>query len=267
VEGKRREEEGKTSDRIVHAAPRWLPRTFSFFLFPFSFGLAGCALNRSHLDRALMAGAGAPVRNEGVAEDYTVACPDVIELMAGARAEFNGPRAVGPDGSVDLGSLGRLRVEGARLSEVARRVAIRAGVSPNQVHVRVAEHNSQQIYLIGEVTGFQRAVAYCGPETVLDVLQRTGGLTPGAEPEPVYVIRSRVADGRPPEVVHVDLPAILMKKDERSNIRLQPFDQVFVGETRQSIVDRCIPPFMRPVYQTISGFRRPSARGIEELRN
>src|SRR5262249_30089323 len=171
-----------------------------------SFGLAGCAHNRAHLDRALMADAGAPVRNEGVAEDYAVACPDVIDVLVDARPALNGRRGIRPDGCVDLGSLGRLRVGGVRLAEGARRVAIRAGVSPSQVHVRVAEHNSQQIYLIGEVTGFQRAVAYCGPETVLDVLQRTGGLTPGAEPEHVYVIRSRVADGRPPEVVHVDLP-------------------------------------------------------------
>jgi len=230
---------------------------FLFFLFPLALAVAGCVANRPQLDHALMADKGAPVRNEGVAEDYTVGCPDVIELLVEGRPELNGRRTVDPDGCMALETLGRLRVEGLRLPEIARRVAARAGVPPNRARVRIAEFNSQQIYLIGEVADLQRAVAYRGPETVLDLLRRTGGISSGAEPEHVYVIRSRITDGRPPEVVHVDLPAILMKNDQRSNVRLQPFDQVFVGEARQSIVDRCIPPFLRPVYQAISGFRRP----------
>ncbi|HMC65903.1 MAG TPA: polysaccharide biosynthesis/export family protein, partial [Gemmataceae bacterium] len=81
-----------------------------------------------------MADAGAPVRNEGVAEDYTVACPDVIDVLVDARPALNGRRVIGPDGCLDLGGLGRLRVEGARLPEVAKGVATRAGVSPSQVH-------------------------------------------------------------------------------------------------------------------------------------
>jgi len=216
----------------------------------------GCAASGSHLDKALMADKGATARNEGVAENYLVACPDVLDISLASRPDIAGQHRIEPDGCLDLGKLGRVRVEEQPLAVVARKVAGIAGVAPQDVAVRAAEYNSQQVYLIGEVHGLQRALAYRGPETVLDLLQRSGGITPGAEPEHVYLIRSRIADGRPPEVFHIDLQAILLKNDQRSNIRLQPFDQVYVGEARQSIVDRCIPPFARPLYQAVTGYRR-----------
>jgi protein involved in polysaccharide export with SLBB domain len=135
-------------------------------------------------------------------------------------------------------------------------VAAAAEVAPAAVHVRVAEYNSQQVYLFGEVIGLHRAVPYRGPETVLDLLQRAGGLTPEAAAGDVHVIRAHVIDGRRPEVFHIDLRAITLKKDESSNVRLQPFDQVYVGQTRQAVLDRCLPPWLRPAYQALVGLRR-----------
>jgi hypothetical protein len=107
--------------------------------------------------------------------------------------------------------------------------------------------------------GLQRAVAYQGPETVIDLLQRLGGITPGAAPDEVYVVRSHVSEGKPPEVFRVDLHNILVQHDNRTNIPLQPFDQVFVGETRQSIFEHCVPPWLRPFYESICGMRRPAS--------
>ena len=72
-----------------------------------------------------------------------------------------------------------------------------------------------------------------------------------AAPDDVYVIRTRIAEGHRPEVFRVDLHAIVLKHDQHTNLRLQPFDQIHVGETRQALVERCIPPCLRPLHQSL----------------
>ena len=146
-------------------------------------------------------------------------------------------------------------MEGQTPEEVAATLAAAARVPPEAVHVRVAAFNSQQVYLFGEVIGLHRAVPYQGPETVLDLLQRVGGITPAAAPSDVYVIRSHVADGHDPEMFHIDLHAITANKDDSTNVRLQPFDQVYVGQSRQAVIDRCMPPWLRPAYQRLAGMK------------
>jgi protein involved in polysaccharide export with SLBB domain len=218
--------------------------------------LAGCAHGRSHLDQAVKADQGGPARNEGVTEQYLVRCPDVLAVAVEGRPDLPATAAVGPDGRLNLEGLGRPRVEGQTAAEAARALATAAAVPPEAVRVRVVEYNSQQIYLFGEVFGLHRAVPYRGPETVLDLLQRVGGITPEAAGGDVHVIRSHVAEGRDPEVFHIDLQAITARKDESTNLRLLPFDQVYVGQTRRAVIDRCMPPWLRPMYESLAGLRR-----------
>jgi polysaccharide export outer membrane protein len=210
-----------------------------------------------------MADRGRATRNQGVAEHYLVGCPDVLEIQVSGRPDWSGRYTVGPDGRIDLELLGRPRVEGRPLPEIAALLAGQAGLSPSEVRVRVAAYQSQQVYLFGQVTGLQRAVPYQGEETVLDLLRRAGGITPGAAPGEVYVVRTRVAEGQRPEVFHVDLRAIFQHHDERTNIRLRPFDQIHVGETRQARVERSIPLWLRPFHQAFWDTRPqgPEGRG------
>ena len=82
---------------------------------------------------------------------------------------------------------------------------------------------------------------YIGPETVVDLLQRVGGLSPDAAPAEVQVVRGNVAEGETPEIFHVDLQAIVVKQDQASNVRLQPSDQIYVGQSRRSSFARAPP--------------------------
>jgi protein involved in polysaccharide export with SLBB domain len=217
--------------------------------------VAGCATGRPHVDQALLANKGARSPGGRTAESYVAACPDVLEIVVARRPELTGQDPIDPCGCIRLGSVGMVRVEGLPVTAMARRVAAAAGVSSADVQVRVAEFKSQQIYLFGQVSGLQRAVAYQGPETVLDVLERVGGITAGAAPGDVDVIRSHVADGHQAEVFHVDLRAIVTDRDARANLRLQPSDQVYVGESRRSSLEKCVPPCLRPVYELLCGLR------------
>ncbi len=217
---------------------------------------AGCVSGRSRFERALLADRTPAAHGGDAASLYAVHCPDVLELNVVGRPEWDGRRRVGPDGFIGLGDAGPLRVDGLRPAEVAAALAERAGVPAERVHVRVAAFNSQQVYLFGEVAGSQRAVPYQGPETVLDLLQRVGGLSPAAAPTDVQVVRAHVADGKTPEVFHVDLAAIVVKHDQQSNVRLLPFDQVYVGQSRRSTYVPAVPPWLRPLYNAVVGMRR-----------
>ncbi len=213
--------------------------------------LSGCAVHRAAVEKHLMADAHTANRSAGVVEHYLVGCPDALGIVVAGRPDLSRTCRVGPDGRIDLGDDLQPRVEGKTAVEIAPIIADELDLAADDVGVRIAEYNSQHLILIGQVIGWQRTVPYQGQETVLDVLQRVGGITPGAAPDDVYVVRAHVADGRRPEVFHVDLAAIVMKQDQSTNLRVQPFDQIYVGETRQARIEKCIPPWLRPVYQAV----------------
>jgi protein involved in polysaccharide export with SLBB domain len=203
-------------------------------------------------------------RNAGVIEHYQVGCPDVLQLTI-AGSSLSGDYEIGPDGRIQLGDYCVVRVDGKTPPEIARQIAESMGAAREQVQVDVVKFRSQHVILLGQVIGWQRVVPYRGQETVLDVLRRTGGITRGAAPDDVYVVRTHLEDGRRPEIFRVDLAAILVKGDDKTNLRLMPFDQVYVGETRQCRLEKVMPPVLRPMYQMLWDTRpdQPEAKAPE----
>lgn len=183
-------------------------------------------------------------------EIYTLACPDVIEVVFADRPQLGPLARIGADGCVDLGMLGSIRVEGDTADQAAARIADLARVSPKRVLVRVAEFNSRQVFLHGPVTGEPRVVDYRGPETVIDLLKRTGGLTSDASTDEIYVLRAQLGESIPTEVLTVDLEAIA-RNDLRTNIHVQPLDAIYVREKQRSLVGRAIPAMFKPLYESI----------------
>ncbi|HEX3314179.1 MAG TPA: polysaccharide biosynthesis/export family protein [Gemmataceae bacterium] len=219
----------------------------------FGLALAGCQSTpqRSNIEKNLMTERQSIAHQTEVLEGYRVGCPDEIELRVEGRGDFNQRQVVAPDGCIDLGRYGRFRIEGQTVRAIAQTVADRLGVPPASVKVRVADFDSRFLIVIGEVVGQHRTIPYRGEETVLDVLQRVGGITPGAEPTEVYVVRSHLGDIDRPEVFHVDLQDIVLKKNPETNIHVLPYDQIFVGETRQARIEKCLPPWLKPTYKML----------------
>src|SRR5262245_9997046 len=234
--------------RALYRGGRWTLCALALLIFP-----SGCIWNRGGVDKSLMTGRTDADAQANVVELYRVSYPDVLGLSVAGRPELDGLYAIDVTGRIDLGTSGRPRVQGHTSAESAELVAASLGCDPEQVRVGVAEYKSQRLYLFGQVTGQQRAIPYQGQETVLDVLQRVGGITKGAEPEDVHVVRPHIADGQRPEVFHVNLADIVTKHDHKTNLRVQPDDQIFVGETRQSRLEKCVPPWLRPLYHAICG--------------
>jgi protein involved in polysaccharide export with SLBB domain len=193
---------------------------------------------------------------------YTLRAPDRLDVSFGSRPNLTASYAIDAEGRIDLGSAGRVRLEGRTVDECTRLIADALGVPRSSVQVRVAEFQSRQIYLFGQVVGRQRSIPYRGPETVSDVLRRAGGLSEGAAGDHVYIVRPRVAEGQRPEIYHVDIRAITEKHDERTNIIIEPFDQIYVGETSRSVVARCLSPCLRPFYELFASFFQSADRPV-----
>src|SRR5438093_1163597 len=64
--------------------------------------LAGCAQTRPHVAQAVKGDRGGPARNEGVAEQYVIRCPDVLAVAVDSRSDLSVSAAVTPDGRLDL---------------------------------------------------------------------------------------------------------------------------------------------------------------------
>jgi protein involved in polysaccharide export with SLBB domain len=175
---------------------------------------------------------------------YEIRYPDVLAVEVRGRPDLSASRPVSLDGLVSLGQA-RFAVDGRSPPEVAREIAARLHLPPSAVRVRVEKFASQHLYLFGEVGDKHHVVAYQGPETIVDLLQRLGGASPDAALSDVHVVRPHVADGKPPEVFHVDLHAILTKHDLATNIRLEPFDRIHVGETRTKRISEFMPPWFK----------------------
>jgi protein involved in polysaccharide export with SLBB domain len=216
----------------------------------------GCAADRRQLDEALLSRREPTLSRNTVADAYIVGCPDVLEVSLTSFPHEVRKIPVDVDGRVSVGGGKQVRVEGLTVQETARVLERELGVAQEQLQVRVATYRSQQLHLFGPGIGSQRAVPYQGSERVVEMLQRVGGITPGSAPGDIHVIRYQVAEGLAPEVFHVDLPAILLRQDERTNITLQPFDQIYVGQRRSSCLESCCPPWLRPVYEWIWGLTK-----------
>lgn len=133
------------------------------------------------------------------------------------------------DGTVDLGGYGRVIVAGLTLEDAERLVEQRivdAGGDRTQINVRLIEPQ-QVYYVLGEVNS-PGAFPLVGSETVLDAILAAGGLTSGASPCDMMLVRPT-----PPPSCRVTLPicyrAITQLGDTTTNYQLQPGDRVFIA--------------------------------------
>jgi protein involved in polysaccharide export with SLBB domain len=205
---------------------------------------AGCAGFRADTRQALLADRNPSAHARDLELHYQVRHPDVLAAEVRGRPDLTSRGRVGLDGRVTLAGV-TLTVDGRSTPTIAQELAARLGAAPSTVTVRVDNYASQHLFLFGEVGEKHHVVAYRGPETIVDLLQRVGGASPDAALTDVHVVRPHVADGKPPEVFHIDLHAILTRQDLGTNIRLEPFDRIHVGETRTKRVSEFMPPWFK----------------------
>lgn len=214
--------------------------------------LAGCAHGRCPY-RSLSAFAPAAPTDTPLPV-YHIACPDVLEVRLADKPNWDCLASVGVDGRVKVGPEAAVAVEGLTAEQARVAVAAVLGVDVAGVAVTVADPRAGSVDLFGPEANRHRAVAYRGPESVVEFLRRTGAMKPGCfDPRDVTVLRPNVAAGRPAEVFHVDLEAVVLRGDARTDLAVMAGDQVYVGESRRSSFARLLPARLKPVYQRLTG--------------
>lgn len=185
--------------------------------------------------------------------DYKVGCPDVVEVAFLDHPDWDAIAVVDVDGRLPLARPGSVRADGRTLADVRNELAALAGCEPERVQVSLAAARSAQVVMYGPIRGRARIVPYQGPEPVLDFLKRVGGLPPGSKLNQVYVVRPNVAAATRAQVFRVNVAAVLVDGDPRTNVELQPDDQIYVGETRQSSLSRVLPDWLGIAYRRVTG--------------
>ncbi len=213
--------------------------------------LAGCAHRSTAVRSQAMPIATVPlppINQPG----YTLGCPDLLEVRYAGHPAWDAEVSVDVDGRLPLGPGGRPRVEGLRLDQARVAIADEAHLDPVRVSLALVDPSAKFLTVHGPEANRQQMLVYRGPERVVELLQRTGTLKPGCtDPRDISVVRPNVARGAAPELFHVDFEAIFLDNDDRTNVTLQPGDQVYIGETRRSSFGRLLPNWMMPLYKRV----------------
>ncbi|MCS7161649.1 MAG: polysaccharide biosynthesis/export family protein [Gemmatales bacterium] len=184
--------------------------------------------------------------------DYRVGPGDVLALRFSQCHDWNGTFRVLPHGCIVLPKLGAFPVSGHTPDEIAELLREAYGEAVGLVFVQVHHYDSQHVYLLGEVRGGPRAVPYQGPETIVQLIQRVGGLTPDADPSAIRVHRPFGRQGEE-EILQVNLVALILEKDRRQNIYIHPYDRIIVPRNAWARLCDCLPKswsqFLNPATQ------------------
>ena len=169
--------------------------------------------------------------------------------------DFNSPvrlpgdQTIQQDGTIELGSYGRLLVAGLSAQEIQGRVgelvttyeiakretriglASYSGALSNEpadygVTVRLVNQDSALFYVMGEVNA-PGSYPLVGHETVLDALIAAGGLSDRANDHKIILTRPQYG-GQPRVILPVCYQQVLQLGDVSTNYQLQPGDRIYV---------------------------------------
>ncbi|GBD37132.1 hypothetical protein HRbin36_02262 [bacterium HR36] len=194
----------------------------------------------ARLQRALLQHDLPPGPSTDLPSDYQVGPGDVLAIRFNLRPEWNGEYLVWPHGCIVLPEAGALPVHGHTTDEIAELIREQSADEVGLVFVEVRRFENQQVYLFGEIQGGSRAIPYHGPETLAQLLQRAGGLTPDADPTSIRVHRLYGSNGEE-EIIRVNLLAVLYAQDRQQNIYIRPYDRIVVSRNSWACLRACLP--------------------------
>ncbi|MHB1557027.1 MAG: polysaccharide biosynthesis/export family protein [Isosphaeraceae bacterium] len=220
-------------------------------------------------------------RPEYIIEPPDLVIVEVLEALPGRP--ISGERLVRPDGRISLGFYGDIPATGCTINQLKERIVLhlrkfindevlglverdletgdlkRDPENPREilfkdpretdrVFVDVTAYNSSKVYVVGDVL-VPGILPYTGSDTVLDLIELTGGLISIADQDRIRLIRS-FPKGSPVRVLPVDYKQIAMGTDSSTNYAILPGDRLVI-------------PRLKIVEDTLKR-QRESAAGLPE---
>lgn len=184
---------------------------------------------------------------------YNAAQVSVSIAQLGAQQQIIGEHLVGPDGKVNLGTYGRVRLVGMTIEEA--RAAVEAHLSTQlqdpQIALDVVGYNSKVFYVVTQGAGLGDRVTILpakGNETVLDAIGQVQGLESNSSTR-MWIARPGKNECDGDQLLPVDWLAVTQRGDVTTNYQILPGDRLFVSEDKLVAFDtklgKIISPFER----------------------
>jgi polysaccharide export outer membrane protein len=213
---------------------------------------------QKHLEKILKPGAGPKI--------------GVVSLsLAQSRGfqQIRGEHLVRPDGTVSLGTYGKVLVTGLTLDEA--KLAIEAQLSKfllnPEVALDVVGYNSKLIYIIIDQSAGPEQVIRLpvyGSETVLDALGQVNGL-------PINVSRTKMWVARPApdheaeKILDVDWCAVSKRGSTFTNYQLFPGDRLYIARDPLVDLDYVLAKILAPI-ERVTGITLLGATTVTAVR-
>jgi polysaccharide biosynthesis/export protein len=185
-----------------------------------------------------------------------------------AQQQIIGEHLVAPDGKVNLGTYGRVRIVGMTIEEA--RAAIESHLSQYledpQIALDVLGYNSKVFYVVTQGAGLGDQVVILpakGNETVIDAIGQIQGLQSNQSTR-MWVARpgSNECDGD--QILPIDWLAVTQRGDTTTNYQLLPGDRLYVSEDKLVAVDTKLGKIISPM-ERILGFTALGTSTVQSL--
>ena len=187
----------------------------------------------------------------------TLKYPDVsVQLVQAANVpEVSGTYIVGPDGTVNLRSYGRVHVAGKTLDEakVAIEQLLSESLASPVVWVDIASYNSKVYYVITEGGGMGDnvvSVPVTGNETVLDAVGQIQGLSQLSSKN-IWIARPAPSGFGCEQHLPVDWDGITRGAVTATNYQVLPGDRIFIAEDGMVALNSFIGKLTSPLEQLL----------------
>jgi protein involved in polysaccharide export with SLBB domain len=177
-------------------------------------------------------------------DSYRVLVLDELTLTVLGSPEMSGNVRVLPDGTITVPGVGSIYVLGLTLPEITDKVteSVATVVRYTQVSVGVADFGERRIYTMGEINS-PGDHPYQNGLTALGAIAESGGFTNGAKQSSVIVLRRVGPDNA--LAFRLDLRDPLKGKNLQNDMRVRPYDIVYVPKTFIASVDVLMDQYFR----------------------
>jgi polysaccharide export outer membrane protein len=164
---------------------------------------------------------------EKISPNYRVGPQDMIEINVFGHPELNRSVRISEEGKIPFPYIGEIDINGLTRLEIEKRLKTAIDeilLQDAQVIVFIKEFHSQKVSLLGAV-GSQGQYELTGPETLLSLISKAGGIAESAGEE-IIVIRQ--LPDKTTRSLKISIHELIMNGDPKLNIPLQANDNIIV---------------------------------------